>query len=156
VGPVKAMRGIEPIIAVVILVAITLVIVVAVVGWVMGWWGAMGSAESLQIYPDSSIDAANKTLYLYLKNAGTTSAVICKVEVAGVCPCSGLNNPTLATGSETTLELTIPSDVTPSASYTVRVYIQYTSRQRLLSNSKGPVTYHALLNFSLYPLENRK
>jgi flagellin-like protein len=33
------MRGIEPIIAVVILVAVTLVIAIGVIGWLMGWWG---------------------------------------------------------------------------------------------------------------------
>ena len=77
-------RGIEPIIAVVILVAITLVIAIGVIGWIMGWWGTFGATESLQFYPDSYIQVQGSTLYLHLKNTGSASAVIYKVEVSGL------------------------------------------------------------------------
>jgi len=49
------MRGIEPIIAVVILVAVTLVIAIGVIGWLMGWWGTLGTVESLQLMPRQQI-----------------------------------------------------------------------------------------------------
>jgi len=77
-------RGIEPIIAVVILVAVTLVIAIGVIGWIMGWWGTFGATESLQFYPDSYI--YNGNLYLHVKNTGSASAVIYKVEVSGIGP----------------------------------------------------------------------
>jgi len=76
-------RGIEPIIAVVILVAITLVIAIGVIGWIMGWWGTFGATESLQFYPDSYIQGSQH-VYLHLKNTGSASAVIYKVEVSGL------------------------------------------------------------------------
>jgi len=77
-------RGIEPIIAVVILVAVTLVIAIGVIGWIMGWWGTFGATESLQFYPDSYIDATDQVLVLHLKNTGSASAVIYKIEVSGL------------------------------------------------------------------------
>ena len=81
-------RGIEPIIAVVILVAVTLVIAIGVIGWIMGWWGTFGATESLQFYPDSAIvynaNANAWVLQLHLKNAGSASAVIYKIEISGV------------------------------------------------------------------------
>ncbi|MEM4959739.1 MAG: archaellin/type IV pilin N-terminal domain-containing protein, partial [Nanopusillaceae archaeon] len=81
----KLYRGIEPIIAVVILVAITLVIAIGVIGWIMGWWGTFGATESIKIYPDSYIDSTpNRTqLVLHLKNEGSATAVIYKIELTG-------------------------------------------------------------------------
>ncbi|MDW8086304.1 MAG: archaellin/type IV pilin N-terminal domain-containing protein [Ignisphaera sp.] len=77
----KLYRGIEPIIAVVILVAVTLVIAIGVVGWIMGWWGTFGATESLRIYPDSYINSSK--LVLHLKNEGSATAVIYKIELTG-------------------------------------------------------------------------
>jgi flagellin-like protein len=61
-----SLRGIEPIIAVVILVAVTLVIAVGVIGWLMGWWGGMGQVESLVIHPDSKLHALGDRAELLL------------------------------------------------------------------------------------------
>jgi len=81
----RKMKGIEPIIAVVILIAITLVIAIGVIGWIMGWWGTLGAVESLQIYPDSYINVTDPPkLYLHLKNTGTATAVIYKIEIVGI------------------------------------------------------------------------
>jgi len=79
-------KGIEPIIAVVILVAVTLVIAIGVVGWIMGWWGAIGATESLQVIPrqQSCTMLMEWVLSFTLKNAGSASAVIYKVEISGV------------------------------------------------------------------------
>jgi flagellin-like protein len=81
-------KGIEPIIAVVILIAVTLVIAIGVIGWIMGWWGTLGSTEQLQFYPDSYINATtdSEKLYLHVKNTGSASAVIYKIEISGVEP----------------------------------------------------------------------
>ena len=80
-------RGIEPIIAVVILVAVTLVIAIGVIGWIMGWWGTFGATENIQFFPDSNIAIAaggSANLYLHVKNTGSASAIIYKIEVLGI------------------------------------------------------------------------
>jgi len=126
-------RGIEPIIAVVILVAITLVIAIGVIGWIMGWWGTFGATESLQFYPDSYIQGS--TLYLHLKNTGSASAVIYKVEVSGlgtgtVTTVSNSNNihtsgndVTVSPGGEGTILFSIPgASPVAGANYLVKIY----------------------------------
>ena len=119
-------RGIEPIIAVVILVAVTLVIAIGVIGWIMGWWGTFGATESLQFYPDSYIDTSGN-LHLHVKNTGSASAVIYKVEVSGIgsatlesieAPSQGNIN-TNAAGTEVT--------IAPGAEGTIVFKIQSTS-----------------------------
>jgi len=115
-------RGIEPIIAVVILVAVTLVIAIGVIGWIMGWWGTFGATESLQFYPDSYINATTSpTLYLHVKNSGSASAVIYKVEIPGVTTIS-TTTVTVTPGNETTLKLTFSGTVTAGANYLVKIY----------------------------------
>jgi len=128
----KTMRGIEPIIAVVILVAVTLVIAIGVIGWIMGWWGTMGATESLQIYPDSYIDATNATnatLYIYVKNTGSASAVVYKVEIVGVHTASFTE--TISPGSEKTITVT-GLKVVPGTNYAVKIYTK--AGKRLYSN----------------------
>ena len=140
--------GIEPIIAVVILVAVTLVTAIGVIGWIMGWWGTFGATESLQFYPDSNITitstdtSTSVTLFLHLKNTGSASAVIYKVEligmgtpslasvtstVAGTISISGAEV-TINPGAEGYIAFTItgtdtaPATVTPGTNYQVKVY----------------------------------
>lgn len=116
-------KGIEPIIAVVILVAVTLVIAIGVIGWIMGWWGSMGATESLRIYADSYIQAGNQpVLYLHVKNEGSASAVIYKVEVVGATTVSD-STYTLTPGSETTLTITLGNvNIVAGTNYQVKVY----------------------------------
>jgi len=106
-------RGIEPIIAVVILVAVTLVIAIGVIGWIMGWWGTFGATESLQFYPDSHI--YNGNLYLHVKNTGSASAVIYKVEVSGI----GTADPTSVTTVQGNINIAKEVTVAPGAEGTV-------------------------------------
>jgi flagellin-like protein len=127
-------RGIEPIIAVVILVAVTLVIAIGVIGWIMGWWGAFGATESLQFYPDSSIvfdDTQNKwVLNLHLKNAGSASAVIYKIEISGVETLDNTNDfsgktvrgGTVGAGTEDTLTIQLSRSYTSGTSYLIKIY----------------------------------
>jgi flagellin-like protein len=116
------MRGIEPIIAVVILVAVTLVIAIGVIGWIMGWWGTMGATESLQIFPDSNITISNQThtLYLHVKNTGTATAVIYKIEIVGVN--TTYTTTSLTPGNETTLIIQFTGTATAGANYQVKLY----------------------------------
>ena len=119
------MRGIEPIIAVIILVAVTLVIAVGVIGWLMGWWGGMGQVESLVIHPDSKLYADGRVV-LHVENKGTAAAVIYKVEVVGVASATKFNGKpeiTLTPGQDITFIANIGEDLlTAGASYVVRVY----------------------------------
>jgi flagellin-like protein len=124
------MRGIEPIIAVVILVAVTLVIAIGVIGWIMGWWGTFGATESLQFYPDSYIDVSGPKLYLHLKNTGSASAVIYKIEISGVEPLtntadftgSTVQGGTVGPGAEDTLTIPLTKTYTAGANYLVKIY----------------------------------
>ena len=116
------MRGIEPIIAVVILVAVTLVIAVGVIGWLMGWWGGMGQAESLVIHPDSKLYADGRVV-LHVENKGTAATVIYKVEIVGVGSADINPAKTLSPGQEATIEETVQNaQLVAGATYVVRVY----------------------------------
>ncbi|MEM4717407.1 MAG: archaellin/type IV pilin N-terminal domain-containing protein [Desulfurococcaceae archaeon] len=78
----RNLKGIEPIIAVVILVAVTLIIAIAVVGWIMGWWGATTSpTESLKITP---VSANTSHITLIICNTGTGRANITDVVITDV------------------------------------------------------------------------
>jgi archaellum component FlaG (FlaF/FlaG flagellin family) len=132
------MSGIEPIIAVVILVAVTLVIAIGVIGWIMGWWGTMGATESLQLYPDSFAQQGtgdNSIVVLHIKNTGSASAVIYKVELIGVGTATSASASTVAgtisiSGAEVTINpgaegyitFTVGGKVTPGTNYQVKVY----------------------------------
>ncbi len=117
----KTMRGIEPIIAVVILVAVTLVIAIGVIGWIMGWWGTMGATESLQVMPESEI--RNGTLTLYVKNTGTATAVVHKIEIVGLTQgVQTLNSVvTISPGGVETITLSNLTAV-PGTNYLVKIY----------------------------------
>jgi len=128
------MRGIEPIIAVVILVAVTLVIAIGVIGWIMGWRGTIGATEQLQIYGDSKLYAEG-SVELHIANKGSASAVIYKVEVGGkqaeLTTCSGATGLTyddknkfctVAPGGDGTIQATFNDNLVPGASYVIKVY----------------------------------
>jgi Fe-S cluster assembly ATPase SufC len=121
----------------VILVAVTLVIAIGVVGWIMGWWGAIGATEQLQIYGDSKLKVTDSsvTVELHVANKGSASAVIYKIEVAGVAAtsmsertgtgitCSN-NMCTVTPGGDGTITASDFTGLTvvPGASYVVKVY----------------------------------
>jgi len=126
-------KGISPVIATVIIVAVALAIAIAVVGWIMGIWGAVaGGTEMLRIYPDSYI--SGQTLVLHIKNEGSTTAVIYKIEISGLTTITVYSSDethtalsetaTISAGTDTTLTMLIPSGVSPTAGviYTVKVY----------------------------------
>ena len=120
------MKGIEPIIAVVILVAVTLVIAIAVVGWIMGWWSAIGKPpESLKITPVSlkqvSGDGWNVTLYIC--NDGSANANVSGVTITGVGEATiGSNvSTTIAPGECKTIWATISSGISSGVVYEVQV-----------------------------------
>jgi hypothetical protein len=114
----------------VILVAVTLVIAIGVIGWIMGWWGAFGATESLQFYPDSYIDVANNELYLHLKNAGSASAVIYKIEISGIETLADTENfsgekvqsGTVGPGTEDTLTISLSESYTSGTNYLIKIY----------------------------------
>jgi hypothetical protein len=125
------MSGIEPIIAVVILVAVTLVIAIGVIGWIMGWWGTFGATESLQFFPDSYIQVGNPSkLYLHIKNTGSASAVIYKIEISGVetqTDTAGftggtVSGGTVGPGTEDILTVELTGSYTAGANYLVKIY----------------------------------
>ena len=115
----RKMKGIEPIIAVVILIAITLVIAIGVIGWIMGWWGTLGAVESLVIHPDSKL-YGNGTIVLHIENKGSAAAVIYKVEVVGVG--TNLTDTDLAPGTNKTITVTVNGTYILGANYLVKVY----------------------------------
>ncbi len=117
-------KGISPILATVIIIAVTLVIAIGVIGWIMGIWGTFGSTESLQIMPDSTLSASSGVLELHVKNTGTASAVINKVEIVGTGLSTSITS-TVGPGSDTTITITFTvtsGQIVAGASYQVKVY----------------------------------
>jgi flagellin-like protein len=115
------MRGIEPIIAVVILVAVTLVIAIGVIGWLMGWWGTLGTVESLQLMPDSKL-YDDGTVELHVVNKGSAAAVVYKVEIVGLGSTSV--ETTLTPGDDTTIstKINLQGTIVAGASYNIKIY----------------------------------
>ncbi|MEM2407508.1 MAG: archaellin/type IV pilin N-terminal domain-containing protein [Ignisphaera sp.] len=119
----KLYRGIEPIIAVVILVAITLVIAIGVIGWIMGWWGTFGATESIKIFPDSYINSTNRRLILHLKNEGSATAVIYKIELTGGLTVNLAGDLTVSPGVESTETISIAGgNPISGTNYQVKIY----------------------------------
>ncbi len=116
----KLNKAISPILATVILIAVTLVIAIGVIGWIMGIWGTFGTTETIQIYPDSKL-YTNGTITLHVKNTGTATAVIYKVEIVGVGT-SDINDETLAPGQDTEISASVDGTLTPGAQYQVKIY----------------------------------
>jgi flagellin-like protein len=115
------MRGIEPIIAVVILVAVTLVIAIGVIGWIMGWWGTLGTVESLQLMPDSKL-YDDGSVVLHVVNKGSAAAVVYKVEIVGLGSTT-IPETTLTPGADTTISATISATgIVAGASYNIKIY----------------------------------
>ena len=119
----KLNKAISPILATVILIAVTLVIAIGVIGWIMGIWGTFGSTETLQIMPDSKL-YTNGTVSLTVKNSGTASAVVYKVEVVGVGSSTLSNKVTIAPGATESITATINGTYTPGAKYQVKIYTE--------------------------------
>ncbi|MEM4552887.1 MAG: archaellin/type IV pilin N-terminal domain-containing protein [Ignisphaera sp.] len=118
----KLYRGIEPIIAVVILVAITLVIAIGVIGWIMGWWGTFGATESIKIFPDSYIDSNRTQLVLHIKNEGSATAVIYKIELTGGLTANLARDLTVSPGEERTETIAISGTPISGTNYQVKIY----------------------------------
>ncbi len=129
----KARKGISPVLATVIIIAVTLVIAIGVIGWIMGIWGSFGTTESLQVFPDSYINASSKSLSLHIKNTGTASAVIYKIEIVGTTD-TVASTITISPGQDTTVDITLGATYTPGTYYTVKIYTQagniYTAQVR--------------------------
>jgi len=119
----KLNKAISPILATVILIAVTLVIAIGVIGWIMGIWGTFGATETIQVFADSYINASasGKELRLHIKNAGTASAVIYKIEVLGLTTIT--TEYTLIPGNETTLSVSLGNvSPVPGTSYQIKIY----------------------------------
>ncbi|MEM0004377.1 MAG: archaellin/type IV pilin N-terminal domain-containing protein [Desulfurococcaceae archaeon] len=118
------LKGIEPIIAVVILVAVTLVIAIAVVGWIMGWWSAVGKPpESLKITPVSLKKVDNAwNVTLYICNDGSANATVSGVTITGVGGANTISgNTTIPPGECGTIQASISGGINPGVVYEVQV-----------------------------------
>jgi len=130
----KLNKAISPILATVILIAVTLVIAIGVIGWIMGIWGSFGATETLQVYPDSFINSANKILILHVKNTGSATAVIYRIEIVGLHTVTSdfgfsTGTTTTSTGSEVSLPpgqegyiVVTAGNPIPGTTYQVKIY----------------------------------
>jgi hypothetical protein len=87
----------------------------------MGIWGTFGSTETLQIMPDSKL-YTNGTVSLSVKNSGTASAVVYKVEVVGVGSGTLSTEITIVPGDTKSVTATINGTYTAGAKYQVKIY----------------------------------
>lgn len=116
-------RGISPVIATVIIVAVAIAISIAVAGWLFGLWGSFGTTEQLTVMPDTTLTKGTDgtyTLSLHIKNTGSKSAVITKVEVVGLDTVA--TEVTLAQGADTTIDITLNKAATAGTQYLIKVY----------------------------------
>jgi len=143
---VKAyLRAVSPVIATVIILAVTIAIAIAVVGWVTGLFGATTSGTAtLQILSDSYIYNCSEGTYVvvHVRNSGSATAHIYKIEVRGVGMSTSIANSTTYSGGKPSITTTSdnvpvkPSEdkyvavllsskyVSPGTIYTVYVYIK--------------------------------
>jgi len=120
----KLNKAISPILATVILIAVTLVIAIGVIGWIMGIWGTFGTTETLQIMPESKLDT-DCNVSLTVKNSGTASAIVRKVEVVGVGSATPVGDKvTIAPGDTKTINASVSGTCTPGARYQVKIYTE--------------------------------
>lgn len=131
-------RAISPVIATIIIVAVTIAIAIAVAGWLMGLWGSYGTVEQLTVMPDSALSTdadGNAVLTLHVKNTGSKSAVITKVEVVGLGTAVSGGTDTTGTftsasavvsqGTDVSITITLDTGsntYSPGTQYLVKVY----------------------------------
>ncbi len=152
----KGMRGISPVIATVIILAVTLAIAIAVVGWVMGLFRSSTKMANVELLGDNYLyasctvnNATSDVLIVHVRNTGTTTAHIYRLEIVGVGANSTLYYSTspppsnvtnifsswsststgvaLAPGKDTYIAVSIPDSggkVVPGTSYTIQVYVK--------------------------------
>lgn len=82
-------RGEEPAAATLIVLPLALVLFVAILAWILRGVQLYGEVEKLQFLPDSYIDSSGGRLFLHVRNTGTTTAVIYRVEVPGLSTVTG-------------------------------------------------------------------
>ena len=111
-------RAISPVIATIIIVAVTIAIAIAVAGWLMGLWGSYGAVEQLTVMPDSTLSGT--TLTLHVKNTGTKSAVITKVEIVGLETVT--TTFTVSQGTDTSATITLTNSASSGTQYQIKVY----------------------------------
>jgi len=123
-------KAISPVIATVIIVAVTIAIAIAVALWMSGLVGSFTATENLQIitaYADGS--TGNWTIYLTVKNVGTTDATIDNIFINGKPLPTGTNaNITANYGdNNTSFNPTTGIPLKAGQSTTITIYINNTS-----------------------------
>lgn len=124
-------KGISPVIATVIIVAVAIAISIAVAGWLFGLWGSFGATEQLTVMPDSTLSGS--TLVVHIKNTGSKSAVITKIEVSGLDTVSSGDSVTVGTtattlpvtltqGADSYITATLGTSATAGTQYLVKIY----------------------------------
>ena len=136
------MKAISPVIATVIIVAVTVAVAIAVALWMTGLVGGFTGTENLQIvnaYAVSSSTTQNGlniigwTVYLQVKNAGTTTATIDQIFINGIpytsvsvsVIASSTSSPstTTPTTAPVTPFINLPTTLNPGSNITFTIFI---------------------------------
>jgi flagellin-like protein len=80
-GVLKSRRGISPILATLLLVVIVAAAIVATYAWIMSYLSSAGQQASVILSKDVVSWPSNKTIVLYIRNTGTSDAVISTVYI---------------------------------------------------------------------------
>jgi len=110
-------KAISPVIATVIIVSVAIAIAVAVAFWMTGITGLFTRYEKLEVvnaYATSN-GAGNWTIFLTVKNSGTSDATIDEVFINGR-PLNAYTNTTVCTANQTTDSTIVLGNETLSAS----------------------------------------
>lgn len=76
-------RGISPIIATLFLIASAVIVGIAFISWSQGWFTTSARTVELQISGDIVRSSSSAQMNLQIKNVGTSSVTIQKIEVEG-------------------------------------------------------------------------
>ena len=86
----RSSRGTESVVDALMLVPVVLAMITGLTMWVTNSLSNSGKVEDLCFCPDSFIDAGTGSLFLHVKNRGSTTAVVYRVEVLGADVAGGL------------------------------------------------------------------
>jgi len=122
----KSRMGISPILATLLLIVIAVAAIVVTYAWIMTYMSSAGHQAGVQLTLDTVSWPTNKTIVLYVRNVGTTDAVIDAVYMgtssANLAPAEhDAKNKVVPAGGDDVLEIKINSTWTSGTTYYFKV-----------------------------------
>jgi len=122
----KSRMGISPILATLLLIVIAVAAIVVTYAWIMTYMSSAGHQAGVQLTLDTVSWPTNETIVLYVRNVGTTDAVIDAVYMgtssANLIPVKhDAKNKVVPAGGDDVLEIKINNTWTSGTTYYFKV-----------------------------------